>query len=202
MTTPNQPLHPALRPTWTMRETVTVAIIGVVFAFLYLGWVQVWLITQAIFGPLTMDFMMGFWFSASMFAAWIIRKPFVATSTAMITAVVQIIAGNPAGAILLLTALVQGLGSEVPFALTRWKRYSLPILMAAGATAAVFSFIYTWFRFSYGELETTLVITMAIIRILSGALLGGLLAWVLAQAIHKTGVTSGLAVDLQARQRD
>ncbi len=195
------PLPPALRPGWTIRETVTVAIIGVVFAFLYLGWVQVWLITQSIFGPLTMDVLMGFWFSASMFAAWIIRKPGVALTTAMITAVVQIIAGNPSGAILLLTAFVQGAGSEVPFALTRWKRYSLQVLMAAGACAAVFSFIYTWFRFSYGELDTGLVMAMASIRVVSGAVLGGVLAWLLARAIHKTGVTSGLAVDYQERQR-
>lgn len=195
------PLPPALRPGWTIRETVTVAIIGVVFAFLYLGWVQVWLILQSVFGPLTMDVLMGFWFSASMFAAYLIRKPFVALSTAMITAVVQIIAGNPSGAILLLTALVQGAGSEVPFAVTRWKRYSLPVLMAAGAMAAVFSFIYTWFRFSYGELESTLVLAMGIIRVLSGAILGGLLAWLLARAIHKTGVTSGLAVDYDERSK-
>ena len=197
----NGPLPPALRPGWTIRETVTVAIIGVVFAFLYLGWVQVWLILQSVFGPLTMDVLMGFWFSASMFAAYLIRKPFVALSTAMITAVVQIIAGNPSGAILLLTALVQGAGSEVPFALSRWKRYSLPIMMAAGAMAAVFSFIYTWFRFSYGELDTSLVTLMAVTRVISGAVLGGLLAWLLARAVHKTGVTSGLAVGYEDQRK-
>ncbi len=194
-----RPVPPALRPAWTMRETVTLAIIGVVFAFLYLGWVQVWLVVQAATGPLAMDVLMGFWFSGSIFAAWLIRKPFVAFSTAMITVVVQIIAGNPSGAILLLTGLVQGAGSEVPFALTRWKRYSWPMMMASGGTTAVFSFVYTWFRFSYYELAGGLVITMFIIRVLSGIVLGGLLGRVLAGAVHKTGVTSGLAVDYATR---
>lgn len=194
-----RPVPPALRPAWTMRETVTLAIIGVVFAFLYLGWVQVWLVVQAATGPLAMDVLMGFWFSGSIFAAWIIRKPFIAFSTAMITVVVQIIAGNPSGAILLLTGLVQGAGSEVPFALTKWKRYSWPMMMASGGTTAVFSFVYTWFRFSYYELAGGLVITMFIIRVLSGIVLGGLLGRVLAGAVHKTGVTSGLAVDYATR---
>ncbi len=195
----SRPVPPALRPAWTMRETVTLAIIGVVFAFLYLGWVQVWLVVQAATGPLAMDVLMGFWFSGSIFAAWLIRKPFIAFSTAMITVVVQIIAGNPSGAILLLTGLVQGAGSEVPFALTRWKRYSWPVVMASGGTTAVFSFVYTWFRFGYYELAGPLVVTMFAVRVLSGIVLGGLLGRVLAGAVHKTGVTSGLAVDYATR---
>ncbi|TVR86205.1 MAG: thiamine permease [Spirochaetaceae bacterium] len=198
----NRPLPPALRPGWTMRETVTLAIIGVVFAFLYLGWVQVWLVLQSVAGPLAMDVLMGFWFSGSIFAAWLIRKPFVAFSTAMLTVFVQILAGNPSGAILLLTGLVQGAGSEVPFALTRYKRYSYPVLMASGACTSVFSFIYTWFRFSYWELAGGLVLTMFIIRVVSGVVLGGVLGRVLAGAVHRTGVTSGLAVDYQTRSAE
>ena len=194
-----RPVPPALRPAWTMRETVTLAIIGVVFAFLYLGWVQLWLVVQAATGPLAMDVLMGFWFSGSIFAAWLIRKPFIAFSTAMITVVVQIIAGNPSGAILLLTGLVQGAGSEVPFALTKWKRYSWPMVIASGGTTAIFSFVYTWFRFSYWELAGGLVVTMFVIRFLSGIILGGLLGRVLAGAVHRTGVTSGLAVDYATR---
>ncbi|TVQ27748.1 MAG: thiamine permease [Spirochaetaceae bacterium] len=198
-TTPKRarPVPPALRREWTMRETVTIAIIGVVFAFLYLGWVQLWLVLQSVMGPLAMDILMGFWFSGSMFAAWLIRKPFVAFSTAMLTVIVQIIAGNPSGAILLLTGLVQGAGSEVPFALTRWKRYSWPVMAASGACTAVFSFVYTWFRFSYWELSVGLVVSMFAIRVTSGVVLGGLLGRLLAGAVHRTGVTSGLAVDYQ-----
>ena len=35
---------------WTLRETLIVAVLGAVFGVLYLGWVQVWLVLQAIFG--------------------------------------------------------------------------------------------------------------------------------------------------------
>lgn len=197
-----EPTLPTKRSAWSMRETVTVAIIGVVFAFLYLAWVQVWLVSQAVFGPLTMDVLMGFWFSGSIFAAYIIRKPLVAFSTAMLTVVVQILAGNPSGAILLLTGLVQGAGSEVPFALTRWKRYSTPLLLASGGVTSLFSFVYTWFRFSYWELDTGLVLAMLVIRVISGIVLGGLLGKFLADAVSKTGVTSGLAIDHAKRRNN
>lgn len=184
---------------WTLRETLIVAVLGAVFGVLYLGWVQVWLVLQAIFGPLTMDIVMGFWFIVSIIAAAIIRKPGVALVSEVMAAALQVLLGSPAGLLLLLTGLVQGAGAEAVFAATRWRRYSLPVLMAAGMGAAVFSFAYTWIRFDYGGLAPGLLIAMFALRLASGALLGGLLGHVIVKALHRTGVLSGLAIDRDAR---
>ena len=184
---------------WTLRETLIVAVLGAVFGVLYLGWVQVWLVLQAIFGPVTMDVVMGFWFIVSMIAAAIIRKPGVALISEVMAAAVQVLLGSPAGLLLLLTGLVQGAGAEAVFAATRWRRYSVTVLMAAGMGAAVFSFAYTWIRFDYGSLEPGLLIAMFVLRLASGALLGGLLAHVIVKALYRTGVLSGLGIDRDAR---
>jgi energy-coupling factor transport system substrate-specific component len=164
---------------WTLRETLIVTVLGAVFAVLYLGWVQVWLIAQAVFGPVTMDVVMGFWFIASIVAAAIIRKPGVAFAAEVLTAAVQILLGSPAGLLLLVTGAVQG----------------LPVLMAAGIGAAIFSFIYTWIRFDYGALQPGILIAMFILRCLSGALLGGWLGHVIVEALYRTGALAGLAID-------
>lgn len=184
---------------WTLRETLIVAVLGAVFGVLYLGWVQVWLVAQAIFGALTMDVVMGFWFIVSIIAAAIIRKPGVALVSEFLAAVVQVLMGSPAGLMLLLTGLVQGAGAEAVFAATRWKRYTLPVLMAAGVGAAVASFAYTWVRFDYGSLAPGLLVAMFLLRCTSGALLGGLLGHVIVQALYRTGVLSGLAIDRDRR---
>ena len=184
---------------WTLRETLIIAVLGAVFGVLYLGWVQVWLIAQAVLGPVTMDVVIGFWFIVSMIAAAIIRKPGVALVSEVLAAGTQVLLGSPAGLLLLVTGLVQGAGAEAVFAATRWKRYSLPVLMAAGVGAAIFSFIYTWIRFDYGELAPTLLVIMFTLRCLSGALLGGLLAWIIVNALYKTGVLSGLRIDHDRR---
>ena len=184
---------------WTLRETLIVAVLGAVFGVLYLGWVQVWLIAQAVFGPVTMDVVMGFWFIVSIIAAAIVRKPGVALVSEVLAAVTQLLLGSPAGLILLLTGFVQGLGCEVVFAATRWRNYSLPVLMAAGVGAAVFSFAYTWVRFDYGALAPSLLVVMFALRVASGALLGGLLGWVIVNALHRTGVLAGLAIDRDRR---
>lgn len=187
--------------TWTLRETLIVVVLGAVFGVLYLGWVQVWLIAQAVFGAVTMDVVMGFWFIVSIVAAAIIRKPGVALASEMLTAVVQIMLGSPAGLLLLLTGLVQGAGAEAVFAATRWRNYSLPVLMAAGVGAAICSFAYTWVRFDYGALTPGLLIVMFVLRCASGALLGGLLGHLIVNALYKTGVLSGLAIDDDRRAR-
>ena len=184
---------------WTLREILIVTVIGAVFAVLYLGWVQVWLIAQAMFGSVTMDVVMGFWFVASMVAAAIIRKPGVAFAAEVLAAAVQILLGSPAGLMLLVTGAVQGAGAELVFAATRWRNYSLPVMMAAGVGAAIFSFAYTWVRFNYGALQPGILIAMFTLRCLSGALLGGWMGHVIVQALYRTGALAGLAIDHDKR---
>jgi energy-coupling factor transport system substrate-specific component len=189
---------PAARQ-WTQRETVIIAALGIVFGMLYLGWVQLWLLLQAAIGPLALDLMLGFWCVVSVLAAYIIRKPLVAFSAEVIAAVAEVMTGNPAGLILVLTGVVQGAGAELPFALTRWRNYRLPVLLASGASAAVFSFAYTWIRFNYGTLAPGLLVAMFALRVTSGILLAGLLGKILGDALYRTGVLSGLAIDAAKR---
>lgn len=184
---------------WSLREILIVTVLGAVFAVLYLGWVQIWLVAQAIFGSMTMDVVMGFWFIASIVAASIIRKPGAAFAAEMLAAAVQVLLGSPAGLLLLVTGAVQGAGAEIVFAATRWRDYSLPTLMAAGVGAAIFSFAYTWVRFDYGALEPTILLAMFLLRCISGALLGGLAGHLVVEALYRTGVLSGLAIDRAKR---
>jgi energy-coupling factor transport system substrate-specific component len=181
---------------WTLRETLIVAVLGAAFGILYLGWVQVWLILQAIFGAVTMDVVMGFVFIVSIIAAGIIRKPGVALLSEVMAAAVQILLGSPAGLLLpLRTGLVKDAGAEAVFAATRYRRWSLPVLMAAGIVAAVASFAYTRVRFDYGSLAPGLLVVMFVRRCASGGLLGHLIV----KGLYRTGVLSGLAIDRDQR---
>jgi energy-coupling factor transport system substrate-specific component len=167
---------------------------------LYLAWVQLWIVAQAAIGPLALDILFGFWCAGSVTAAYIIRKPGAAVATEVIAALAETLAGNPSGLLLLLTGLVQGLGAELPFALTGWRNYRLPVLLASGASAALFSFIYTWIRFSYGTLNPGLLVAMFVLRILSGALLAGWLGKRIADGLYPTGVLQGLGIDAAKRK--
>lgn len=184
---------------WSLREILVVAVLGAVFAVLYLGWVQVWLVAQAIFGALTMDVVMGFWFIVSIIAAAIIRKPGAALLSEVLASLVEILLGSPAGLMLLVAGAIQGAGAEAVFAATRWRNYSLPVLMLAGVGASVFSFVHTWVLYDYGALAPGLLVAMFVLRCLSGALLGGLAGHLVVRALYRTGVLSGLGIDNDLR---
>ena len=186
---------------WSLRETTVLVAIGAVFAVLYLGWVQLWLVAQAAIGPLAMDLVFGFWFAASIVAARIFMKPGAAFLAEVLAAGVQILIGSPAGLILLLTGVVQGAGAEAAYALGRWRRWGLGMALAAGAGAAVFSFAYTWIRFDYGALASDLLMAMAALRTVSGMLLGGLVGYLLTEALYRTGALRGLPIDMARRGR-
>jgi energy-coupling factor transport system substrate-specific component len=115
---------------------------------------------------------------------------------------VEILLGSPAGLILLLSGAIQGAGAELVFAATRWRNYSLPVLMAAGVGSAILSFAYTWIRFDYGALHPGLLVGMFLLRCLSGALLGGLLGHYIVEALYKTGALAGLAINREKRAAD
>jgi energy-coupling factor transport system substrate-specific component len=184
---------------WNQREIVVVAAIGVVFGIVYLAWVQLWLIAQGLIGPLALDLFFGLWCVASIIAAYAVRRPGAAFFAEVVAAVAEVATGNPAGLILILTGIVQGAGAELPFALTRWRRYDWPALIAAGVSAAAFSFVYTWIRFNYGALDPGFLALMFALRAASAILLASVLGRWIALALARTGVLDGLAIQDERR---
>jgi len=186
---------------WTLKEIFVLSAIGVVFAPLSMAWINVWAFATLVLGPIGLDVVFGFWFAVSIVCASIFRKPGVAFVAGMIGAVVQIPLGSPSGVWLIATGLVQGAGAEFAFFLTRYKNFRLPVLMFAGVTTAWFSFVYNWFRFGYQELGFGLLITMLVIRSLSGAFLGGVVGKVIADGLAATGVLASFPLGKEWRSR-
>lgn len=185
---------------WNTREIVVMAAISVVFGFLYLAWVPVWGVVAGVLGPIGLDVVFGFWFSVSIVAAYVIRKPGAAFTSEMIAAITEILAGSPSGARLLLTGAVQGAGAEAIFAATGWRSYRLVTLLASGASAALFSFVYNYFTFGYSRFALGLLGAMFLVRLLSGAILAGLLGKGVAEALARTGVLSSFAIGRAIRK--
>lgn len=191
---------------WKLKEIVLMSILGVVFGIIYLAF---FLVGQGIrnilapFGlaPFGYEIIFGIWFIVSIVAAYIIRKPGVAFTAELIAGVTEVLLGTAAGPGLILAAAIQGLGAEFAFAITKWKDYRLRILILSGVFAAVFSF--TWNLFSSGNiaLAPALLIVMLAVRIISGALLAGVLGKWLSDKLAKTGVLRGYALGKEIQKK-
>ncbi|GGN67535.1 ECF transporter S component [Oceanobacillus indicireducens] len=191
---------------WKLKEIVLMSILGVVFGIIYLAF---FLVGQGIrnvlapFGlaPFGYEIIFGIWFIVSIVAAYIIRKPGVAFTAELIAGVTEVLLGTAAGPGLIIAAAIQGLGAEFAFAITKWKDYRLRILILSGVFAAVFSF--TWNLFSSGNiaLAPALLIAMLAVRIISGALLAGVLGKWLSDKLAKTGVLRGYALGKEIQKK-
>lgn len=184
---------------WNLREVVLMSILGVVFAPIYLGFymfgksLKVFL-TPIGLGPFGYEFIFGIWFIVSVITAYIIRKPGAALISVFIAGTVQVLLGSPAGPKLIVGSLIQGLGAEAVFAVTRYKRYETWVLVLAGVSAAVFSFAWAWFSSGFLALTPLIVLTMLVVRMASGALLAGFLGKWLSDQLAKTGVLRSYAL--------
>lgn len=172
---------------WTLKDTVVTAVLGVAFAVLYMAWVPVWGVANGLLGPIGLDLVYGVWYMASITAAYIIRKPGIALGAELFAAAAEIPMGVPLGVGILIDGTVQGLGAEVVFAATGWKRYSTPVLMLAGMGAAVFSFIHNLVMFGYTQFPVPMLLMMLAVRLASGAILAGHAGKWVADGLAATG---------------
>lgn len=184
----------------TLRDIVVIVVLGVVFGFLYWVFVQAWTALSILMGPLgdlTGNLLIGCWLLVAPIALAILRKPFVGVIAELLAAAVEVVfLGSPAGPLLLITGLIQGIGSEIPFALTRYRRYGAAVFLASGLCGA--GLVFFWSAVRFGWLGQDILPLRLTLQLLSGALLGGLLARGIVRALEGTGVLANLRPDVAA----
>lgn len=100
-----------LLKSWKLKEVVLMSVFAVVFAVVYLLFVQVGNIWAGVIGPIAYEWMFGIWFIVSIISAYIIRKPGAALLSETMAAMIEVMIGNAVGPRLILSGLVQGLGN-------------------------------------------------------------------------------------------
>ncbi|MEQ7053709.1 ECF transporter S component [Paenibacillaceae sp. P-4] len=173
---------------WKLQDIVVLSSLSVVFAVIYLLFLQIGNVLVGFMGPMGYEVIFGIWFIVSIIATYIIRKPGAAVISETVAGLVEVLIGNAVGPILIVSALIQGLGAEAVFAATRYRNYSTKVLMLAGVGSAVFSFAWGYFRSGYAAYSVGLILAMFIVRCISGALISGLLGKWIADALTNTGV--------------
>jgi len=186
---------------WRTLEVILVANLALVFGLLFLGWAVVWDAAKILEGvlPGLRDLSYGFWFIAATLGAYIVRKPGAALATETLAALAEFLAGSQWGFTLLISGLVQGGMTELVFALTGYRRYDLPTLMAAGAAAGVGSLVVDYL-FWYSDKTLGVLAIMLVARLISGAVLAGWLGKALGDALARAGALDAFAIAHDERE--
>lgn len=189
---------------WRVVDIVVASVIGVASGLIFLLWNVGYLGPSALLEPLLpglQGLLDGPWLFAGVLGALIIRKPGAAVYTETLAAVVSALVGNQWGGFLTLEAgLVQGLGAELVFLLFLYRRWSLPVAILAGIGAALAGAVNNLILW-YAGADTVFTLVYLASAMVSGAVIAGLLSWLLARGLAATGALDRFASGREARDR-
>lgn len=179
--------------TLNIREVILTVIIAILCGVLYRLWTPIYDFADLLTG-FSGQFVYGFWFIASIIAAYIIRKPGVAFLAEMAASSGELLTGSSYGLTTLLSGALQGLGAEAVLMAVRYRRWDLPVLMGMSVAATAGSFIVDYAFWGYAE-KTAFVQTMSIIlRTVGSLFVCGWLGKLIVDLVAKTGVLNSYAI--------
>ncbi|MDR2661322.1 MAG: ECF transporter S component [Lactobacillaceae bacterium] len=185
---------------WTIKDVILTALIGIIFGALYLGFGFLWetfikiigplagfianknlsgaLTGAAIAGKVTTAATTGLWMMAGPLAALVIKKPGAALFGELLASFVEMTLGSHWGVDNVIWGVVQGVASELGFALTGYRNYKIGLMLSI-VTGSIISFGFNYLKYSYDTLNTVFVTTLFAIFFLSVLFFSGILVWLI-----------------------
>ena len=96
-----------------------------------------------------------------------------------------------------LWGLVQGVGAELGFALFRYRTYNLTVLAIAGAVSGLLSWMLDFVYSNYLTLAHWIWAVQSGSALIGGAFWAGVVAWLIARGILRTGVMQNIMPDVR-----
>lgn len=177
------------------RDFVLIALISVIFGFIFLGVGYAGsffatALTPTGLGILGYEILYGMWFMAAIIASYILRKPGVGIISEVVGALVEVLLGGVFGPIVIISAIIQGLGVELAFAKGGYKDFSYKTTMLAAVLCAIFTFIWKGIRANYLAMDLKIVLAIFVIKLISSLFFTGFLSKAICDKLLKTGVLS------------
>jgi energy-coupling factor transport system substrate-specific component len=154
----------------------------------FLAWGQMYTLTE----PLTLIFppssglLTGVFFLPALVAALVVRRPGAALLAEVVAAVMETILGGQWGIGAFASGLLQGAGVELAFALTAYRKFTLPVAAAGAVVSAAFEWVYERFVY-YPEWGWGYAFAYLGFFVVSAILLCAVLGMVIVRALAATG---------------
>lgn len=174
-------------------DLVTITTLAVTLGVTFWAWGKAYagLSGLAVFGyPPSVGLLGGPWLLAGVVGGLIIRRPGAALITEIAAAAVSglVPGGTEWGMSVITSGFWQGLGAELVVAALLYRRFTLPVAVAAGAVAGMIESVYEWNAYYEGVFSTGEKLAHLGFFALSGAVVAGLGGWLLVQALARAGV--------------
>ncbi|GAB2508616.1 Putative HMP/thiamine permease protein YkoE [Corynebacterium atrinae] len=184
------------RTSWRVIDIIIASVLGVACGLIFWVWNSIgyaWFTAMDALTPGFGGIAVGVWLLGGVIGGLVIRKPGAALFVEVVAATVSALLGNQWGIETMYAGVAQGLGAELIFAAFRYRRFTLPVAMLAGAAAGVGAFLLE--LFTSANLAKSLAFNSIYLTclIISGAILAGFLGHWLVKALASTGALDRFA---------
>ena len=178
---------------WYLSDIILLALIGVFFGIIFLGTNYIYDILTAVFAPLGLsqipnELLLGLWCMPGMLAGYMLRIKGSSVLGEFLASVVEMLFGGQWGASTMISGVLQGVGSELGFTLTRYKHYDWLGLVATAATTTIVTFGWDLARSGYAKLQLWLLLLFFVVRFCSMFVFGGLLTRAITDLLDRSHV--------------
>ena len=175
--------------TWRTVDIVVAAAIAIAFGVVIWGWNQLWAAATPAFvaNPAAQNILYGMWLLPAVLGGLIIRKPGAALFTELVAAAVSAILGSQWGLDALFSGLVQGIGAEVVFFVTRYRVWTIPVVVAAAVASAVTAWVHD-VAFYYLDIGLGPQLAILAFMVVSAIVIAAIGSWLLMRSLAQTGV--------------
>jgi energy-coupling factor transport system substrate-specific component len=171
---------------WTVRALVITAVIAAIFAVVNLGFSFLSRIVEVLAGPIGSFGLSGLYQIPTLLPFYVVGLPGAALFAGLIDGIVEVLLGNPYGAIVIVYALVQALGAEIGFGIWGWKSKSPVTFFVAGALGNVFGQTLTVILYGWASLVAA-NLWWVLIAVVSGGIFG-LIAYGIGKMLENSGL--------------
>jgi energy-coupling factor transport system substrate-specific component len=189
---------------WRVIDIVIASVLGVALGLVFILWNLTsgpWREGLGAVVPGLGALLTGVWLLPGVLGGLIVRKPGAALFTEVVAATVSvIIVPNEWGWWTIEAGLVQGLGAELVFALLLYKRWGVGAAVLAGVGAGVAMAVNDLIVWYAAGLTPEFAIIYLVSAVITGAVIAGLLSWLLVRALAATGVLGRFAAGRERRE--
>lgn len=159
----------------SLRDVILVALIAVIFGAIFVATDLIYAPLYVAIGPFANEVLFGLWIMAGPLSLYLIRIPGTAIIGEVLAALAEVFFGGTFGAAALISGLVQGVGSELGFAVYRYRQWGWLGLATASLGTTVTSFAYEMFKAGYVKMSLGMILALFCVRLLSTLFFGTVL---------------------------
>lgn len=183
---------------WTAADIAVGAALGVACGLVFWGFNFAYAWLSPLIGgilPGVASVLHPLWYFSGTLAVIILRKPGAAIYVNLVGSAAEMLLGNQFSVgFVFASAALQGLFAEIPFMVTRYRVYNLPISVVSGALVALEYGVYLMlFRYQGVAFLSARGIVHMVSELVGGVLIAGVMSWYLYRAIAATGALDRFA---------